>query len=184
MFKALKIGCLFACVFFSNAGRTNSFSFITGYYDLQAEVSGEGGALADFGSLRTQYWHSLNNLFSFSIGYTVLLEKYGAGDSAYGFDLGGIFRPFNNQYGSFSGSGGVSISVKQKWNPFIGIGFHQRQYQSVRSSYSGLGLSLGNEYDIGEDFLLYGDIRYVNLSGPVDASATELSVNFGVSYLL
>ena len=135
---------------------------------------------------------SINILFSFTneitkklalnVGYNVIFEKIVTGDSSFGFDLGIQYFHFGISSLSQTKIGNVNMKVIQDWSPYVGLGFNQRQYQSIRSSYSGFGLTVGTFKKFLSKLKMVFELRYVALSGATTASATEISLQSGLSY--
>ena len=151
-----------------------------GFYSVNATVNGNETSISSFGSYRVSLMQEITPYFSLNLGYSLLLENINGGDTSYGFDLGVNYFPISLNSDETTRVGNVDIKIIQKWSPFVGIGFYQRQYQSIQSGYSGFGLNGGAIYAYKKRFDLFGEIRYVMLNGPVSAKATEISPVVGV----
>lgn len=117
-----------------------------------------------------------------NVGYNILFESIITGDSSFGFDLGANYFHWGSGNIGNSKIGNIDIKIFQDWSPYVGFNFNQRQYQSIRSSYSGFGLTVGSLKNLLGKMNLIIEARYVSLSGATSSTATELSLQSGVSY--
>ena len=166
----------------STSSFAGSFGVMTGYYSLNSKSGSKSATVSALGSYRFFYHHEIRPNFIADLSYTVLFEKSLGGDSSYGFDIGGSYFPFQRATSSESQLDNVTIKIEPKYSPYIGLGYHQRQYQSIRSAYSGPGIKAGTIYSYSKSFNIIGEARYISLSGPVSTTATELSTNIGVVF--
>ncbi len=74
------------------------------------------------------------------------------------------------------------MSVNQLWRPFIGVGFLQRQFQSVQNSYAGFGASVGTERALNTAFGLKFFMRYATMGGSDESKATEITIFSGITF--
>lgn len=158
------------------------FSGLAGYYSIDADVRGNNVSLANAGSYRLMYFHKIKDYFALNLGYTLMMENSLGGDLSYGVDFGGSWFPFSLSSNTNSKFKNFDIKFDQKWSPYVTLSFHQRQYQSVQSSYTGFGLSLGTIKSFTSSYSFIGDLRYVSLSGPVSATASEVTMSLGVAF--
>jgi hypothetical protein len=153
-----------------------------GYYAVDATNSNGTTSLSNIGSYRVFMMHDFENHFALNVGYNMIFEQYITGDSAFGFDIGFNYFHFGMGNTIHSKIGNVVIKSIQEWSPYLGISFNQRQYQSVRTAYSGIGFSLGTLKNLSKSISLSMDFRYVPLSGAVESTASEMTVMGGIAY--
>lgn len=159
-----------------------SFGVMTGYYSLSSKKGAKTTNVSALGSYRFFYHHEVRPNFIADLSYTILFEKSLGGDSSYGFDIGGSYFPFQIASSTQSKFDNIKIKIEPKYSPYIGLGYHQRQYQSISSAYSGPGVKVGTIYSYNKSFNIIGEARYISLSGPVSATASEISTNIGVVF--
>ena len=151
-----------------------------GYYSLNAKSDSSSTSVSNLGAYRVFFIHEMKSTLSINIGYNILFEKIVTGDSSFGFDLGLNYFHFGSSNTKNSKIGNVDIKVVQDWSPYVGLNFNQRQYQSIRSAYSGFGVIIGGMKNLINKMNLILEVRYVILSGATTASATELTLQTGI----
>ncbi len=155
-----------------------------GYYDIEARSGNSEGNLSNFGIYRFGYFTPLVHKVEIGFSYSLSFADGFTGDIAYGPDflINYFFlTPISSQTLQV---GTQKILIKPCCRPFIALGFHQRQFQSIKSQYAGFGLSLGSEYSLRSSWVgvinrLKSELRYINFVGADGGSASELSVLFG-----
>ena len=152
----------------------------TGYYIFQAETDTETKELANFGVSRILYRSGLFRNFEFGLGYSLLLTKIISGDMSYGPDIGIYYYPITQPDIDVQ-SGASSVWLSSLFRPFVGGSFHQRQFQSVQSSYAGFGLSFGSEYNYSKELMFKGEFRYMLLQGPSAYQANQMDLLLGIT---
>lgn len=153
-----------------------------GYYSIDAKNSNGTTNLSNIGAYRVFLMHEIESRFALNAGYNMIFEKYITGDSAFGFDIGFNYFHFGMSNTVNSKIGNVVIKSIQEWSPYIGVSFNQRQYQSIRTSYSGIGINVGTLKNLSPKINLLLDFRYVPLSGPVESTASEMTLVGGIAY--
>lgn len=153
---------------------------MTGYFSLDSKSSKASNKVSSVGSYRFFYHHEVRPNLTADLSYTILFEKGIGGDSSYGFDIGLNYFPFSSSSSTSKKIDNVQIKVEPKYSPFFGVGYHQRQYQSISTAYSGPGLKGGTTYSYNKNLNLIGEARYILLSGPSDAEAVETSLSIGI----
>ncbi|WP_372655003.1 hypothetical protein [Halobacteriovorax sp.] len=157
------------------------FGLTTGYYSLSSKSTTSAASVSSISSYNLFYFHEIRPNIVADISYSILYEKVMGGDSSYGFNIGVNYFPFQTATESVT-LDNVQIKSSSHFSPFVGLGFHQRQYQSIRSAYSGPGIKVGTIYGLRRSFDLIGEFRYIRLSGPVSTTATESSLNVGIVF--
>lgn len=171
--------------FLSTASLSASASLIgmsAGYYSIEANNSNGTTSLSNIGSYRVFLLHEIENRIALNVGYNMIFEQYITGDSSFGFDVGFTYFHFGMSNSVNSKIENVVIKSIQEWSPYIGLNFNQRQYQSIRTAYSGIGISLGTLKNLSKNIYLSLDSRYVPLSGPLESKASEITFMAGIAY--
>jgi hypothetical protein len=160
---------------------SNKFDFGVGYYSISAKTATQSGSLSGLGLYHLNYRRAITPKIEFAAGYTIYFTGIIGGDSGSGVDLGINYFPFADAQAVEMAKDGKSIYVDELYRPYVGVTFDQRSFQSVQSSYSGFGLLLGLERTLTDLLSLNFSLRYMNLSGGVDATATEMDFLGGFS---
>ena len=168
--------------FFSQQTLSAYIGLTGGYYSISADNNSSSTSISNLGAYRFSFTNEITKKLALNVGYNVIFEKIVTGDSSFGFDLGIQYFHFGISSLSQTKIGNVNIKVIQDWSPYVGLGFNQRQYQSIRSSYSGFGLTVGTFKKFLSKLKMVFELRYVALSGATTASATEISLQSGLSY--
>lgn len=153
-----------------------------GYYSLTAETNSGSGKLAALGLYNFYVRKSFVPRFDFGIGYTLQMSKSFFGDVSYGPDLGFYYFPVSNATPLYANNSNTQFYLNESYKPYVGINFHQRNYQSAKSSYAGFSIIAGCEFDIGYKFSLNSQIRYLDLSGPQNSKAKDLNFLGGLTF--
>ena len=155
-----------------------------GYYTINADPpAGSGLASISLSGLGT---YSLSGSFEvlpsleIGAGYTVFFAKLISGDMGFGPDFSVIYFPFTRAGAYKTDVPGIQYSEIEQLRPFAYAAFHQRQFQSTQSAFSGFGEGVGLEYQYDRTTSFRGTIRSMNLSGPSEAKFNYLDVIFGL----
>lgn len=148
-------------------------------------ISGKGGtrstSVSGLGAYRLGFTQNVTSKFQIKVGYSLIYESIFTGDSIYGLDIGGSWLFYGPMLFETFKSDGAVVKIVREWTPYLGVQFNQRQFQSNKSNYSGLGFHLGSHFPIQSDLSWHSELRYNNLSGPSNSTATEMSILIGVS---
>lgn len=158
------------------------FDMLFGYYDFSAETNTTSGKLSALGLYTFSVRKSFAPQFDFGLGYTLQMSKSFLGDVSYGPDLNAYYFPISNATPVIAKNQISSFVLNEIYRPFLGLGFHQRNYQSSKSSYAGFSLQFGCEFDINQMFSLTTQLRHLNLSGPQDSKAKDLNLLAGLTF--
>lgn len=139
-------------------------------------------SISGFGSYRIGVQVPFFNQFAADVGYSLLATNAISGDLAFGFDIGILYFPLSPVSDLKIRTESVTANFQSRWRPFVGIAFHQRNFQSTSSQYAGTGLRLGAELQITSSLSLTGSIRYMQLGGPNQSEAHELDVLAGALF--
>lgn len=167
-----------------SASAGNKLEVATGFYSLTAKTSKRSGSASNFGVYRAAYGFGFGAQVDLQIGYTLFMSDIVGGDLGFGPDLGLQYFPMTDSGARRFVTDKVSINVNDVLRPFISAGFHQRQFQSVDSSYAGFSFGGGAEMAWSEDYSLKAEVRYLLLNGPTNATANQLDLLFGLSFSL
>jgi hypothetical protein len=138
--------------------------------------------ISGFGSYRIGMQLPFFNQFAVDAGYSLLATNGVSGDLAFGFDLGVLYFPLTPVDEINVQTDSVNANFQSMWRPFVGIAFHQRNFQSTSSQYAGTGLRLGVEMQTTRTISITGSIRYMQLGGPNESQASQLDVLAGALF--
>jgi len=169
-------------LFFIEIVSAQKLSIGVGAYAIDAKVGSNSTSLSNVGAYKIQYHSKIQEEFEFILGYTVLIQNVVSGDKAFGPLMGFSYYPFGSQTITQSSSSNISILGIRNFNPYFTLGFTQRQYQSIKSAYSGFFFGGGLEIGWTKRIALFSDLQYSNLDGPTDGKATEVTATAGITY--
>ncbi len=160
----------------------SKFSIGGGAFMINAKVGDTDTSVSNLGAYKIQLHTKLEEQFEFILSYTILMEKVYGGDKGFGPLIGFSYYPKGVDTVNLSSVSDVSVLSIKKLNPYFKLGFAQRQYQSIRSSYSGFALGGGVEVGWSRKVALFADLEYSLLGGPNEGEATEVNTTAGISY--
>lgn len=166
---------------FANDGKVN---LSTGYFSLRANANGNTSNIANFSVFKMGYQHPILDRFELTGAYTILMGDYSGSDLGYGLDIGAHYYPFTFSNDEKFKDDQIEVRRFQNYYPFIGLGFFQRQFQSVKNSYAGPGLSAGLEKYYDKRINFKAEFRFISLAGANQSSADEMNFLFGIVYKL
>lgn len=178
----LKKLILISIFILSNYAYANKISFGVGFYSIDAKVDSNKTSLSNLGAYKFQYHTKVENNFEFTIGYSILIENIFTGDKAFGPSLGFSYFPFESDSATQSSNGAISLLEIKNYNPYVFTSFNQRQYQSVKATYSGFAIGVGSEVGFSKTMSFYGDLQYGSLEGPNKGSSSEIITTIGIIY--
>lgn len=159
-------------------------SLTGGYFALNAKAGGASTSISNPSAFRIAYQYPVMEKFELVAGYSILLADFAGTDLGYGLDLGANYYPFTLSHDDIVKDPVFDVKRIEKYSPYVGLGFYQRQFQSVKNSYAGLGFTAGTEKYYTNKINLKLEGRYVNLGGSGESTATEMSFMFGIAYKL
>ncbi len=162
----------------------NKLEIEAGFYSLTAKTAKRTGSNSNFGVYRAAFGFGVGPQVDIQVGYTLFMTGIIGGDLGFGPDLGVQYFPMTDSGARRFSNEKVVINVNDVLRPFVGAGFHQRQFQSVDSSYAGFSIGGGVEMAWTDDYSLKGEARYLLLNGPTNATANQLDLLFGLSFSL
>lgn len=173
---------LLALSFLSLSAFGQKLSLGAGAYSLSAKVGDNETSVSNIGAYRIQFHSKIQEQFEFLLGYNILIENIYSGDKAFGPFVGFSYYPFGSETSSHSSLSNLSISSIKLLNPYLYTGFNQRQYQSVKATYSGFSFGGGAEIGFNKEVAFFADMQYAMLDGPNEGEATEFMGIAGIMY--
>lgn len=155
---------------------------MTGWYSITAETATDSSEISNFGLYRINYMISLLPKMELIVGYSLMMSDILGGDLGFGIDGSFVYYPISNSWRILAAVDNAKMSIDGLWRPYLGMGFSQRQFQSVQSTYAGFSFNVGVERSLARTFDLKGEIRYLLLQGTRESTATELSAVGGVVF--
>lgn len=180
LLKKLIVFSLF--IFSLNHSYAQKLSLGIGAYSIAAKVADNKTSISNIGAYRIQYHSKIQQQFELLFGYNILIEKIYNGDKAFGPFLGFSYYPFGSTTVSQSALANISISNIKQFNPYIYAGFNQRQYQSIKATYSGFSFGGGAEMGWNKEIAFFSDFQYALLDGPNQGKSSEIMGIAGIMY--
>jgi opacity protein-like surface antigen len=178
----LKYVLLIALVISPVAHSKAKLDVMAGYFSLQAKTKEKTGNVDNFGSYQLNFRYAVTHFMEVSIGYSLIASKTFSGDFGFGPDIGLVYFPFTSANPIAASSENVHFTSYETYKPYISGAFHQRQYQSIQSSYAGFGFAAGSEIYWKNNMSFKAEIRYLPLGGPDGAISNELDVLGGITF--
>ena len=175
---------LILSLFIFNIGSSygQKISLGAGVYSIDAKVGNSKTNVSNAGAYRIQYHSKIHDQLELLLGYNIIMESIYTGDKAFGPFIGFSYYPFGSKTVSQANISNLSILNIKQFNPYLYVGFNQRQYQSVKAAYSGFAFGSGLEIGWSKEIAFFGDIQYAALDGPNEGEATELVAITGIMY--
>lgn len=153
-----------------------------GAYSFTAENASNkvSATLSGLGSYQIAYRHGINQNVELDFGFSLLATDTFGGDLSFGFDVGANYFFLTSSGAIDLDSAAGKVVLNHRWRPFVGVSFNQRNFQSTSSQYAGFGVKGGSEFQYDERFAFHGTLRYLSLSGPNQAGATQLDILGGI----
>ena len=172
--------------FFSGSALASEgkISMTGGYFGISAKANGKTANISNPSAFRIGYQHPISNHFEMVGGYTILMADFAGTDLGYGLDVGANYFPLTFSRVEKVKDPFFEVKRYQQYSPYVGLGFYQRQFQSVQNSYAGLGATVGLERYHNKNISFKGEIRYITMAGSGDSEATEMNFMLGIVYKL
>lgn len=180
--KQKLLSIFFSFIFISNFAFAGKIDVMTGYFNFSGEASGRKSTVSGAGLYEISYLGSFAERFEFLAGYSLTMTGIIGGDMSYGPKIGLSYYPINFSSNERIQLEGKTIEVHDFLKPYIGFTFNQRQFQSVRNSYAGLGLSLGAEKYINQRITIKSELKLNSYNGPSNSTASEMNLLVGLVY--
>ncbi len=178
----MKLVTIFFIIFSGLFVNAQKVTFMGGIYSLKASADAASVTLSKPGIYAVSGAFPIMEHVEYNIGYTLFMSKTISGDMGYGPDLSINYFPFQKPTGDHINFHEINYSNLDKHRFFLQGSFHQRQFQSVQSPYSGFGAGIGWEYQVFENYAAYSLVRYQVHSGPNNANLKQLDVLVGIQF--
>lgn len=176
-FAALMI-LIFSC----HDAMAGKYDVLIGGYSYSAKVAGKTTSFSGFGTYEVSYLAPFKNHFEMSLGYGFTMTGVVGGDYSYGPKFGINYFPFNFSSNAKVELPNKTIDVQDFYKPYVGIAFNQRQFQSAKTSYAGMGISLGCEKYINPHYTVKVEGKMNSYTGSAQATATETNLLIGLVF--
>ena len=153
-----------------------------GYFAINAKTADTSSSISNPTAFNLGYLMPLMDKADLSIGYSLLLADFAGSDKAFGLNLGVNYFPTSSAKDETLKTDDFNVERYQIWKPYVGLGFYQRNFQSIKTSYAGLGLNAGVEKYKSKKMSYKGELRYITLSGSSESTATEINLFFGLIF--
>lgn len=152
-----------------------------GFFGISAKTARSQGSLSNVGAYMVQYRHPFGSKLEVGLGYSVLMSKGIGGELAFGPDIGIYYFPLTRNNSLEMDEFATRMSWSEVWKPYLSVCFAQKQFQSVQTTYAGIGFTVGTERSLDSSVNVFGQASYRTMSGNSGATATEFSVLGGAS---
>jgi hypothetical protein len=156
--------------------------FSTGFFAINAKANGKSDSISNPSAFRGSYSKSVLKKYELSVGYTFLLSDFSGSDLGYGIDIGANYFPLTLSSDQNFKNSEASVLSYSKYSPYLGLGFYQRNFQSIKNSYAGFGAILGCEKYYSKEINFKVETRYISMSGSGQSEATEMNLLIGIIY--
>lgn len=153
-----------------------------GFFTINAKAGDQSSSISNPSAFHVGYRKTFTDELEFKIGYSVLMADFSGTDLGYGVDVGVNYYPFSAAADGKYRDERITVNTYELWRPFVGLAFNQRNFQSVRNSYAGLGFSAGTERYHNEKFNWVAELKYTSLGGSNESEATEMQAMVGVVF--
>jgi hypothetical protein len=182
MYKTTSFFFILAFMFSSYGVAKGKMDINFGYFTLDAKAKDKKGQVDSFGSYQLNYRYAFANYLEVSVGYSLIASKTISGDFGFGPDIGIVYFPLSSANPIDAYSENVNFRSFELYKPYGTVSFHQRQYQSIQSSYAGFSVGLGLEIYWKSNMSFNFLARYLPLGGPDSATSNELDLMTGLIF--
>jgi hypothetical protein len=179
--RAVAASALAAALFGASEARADKIEVVAGFFSIAAQTSAGSGSVSGPGAYQLGYFHPLTDHLDLGVGYTLIMSSGIGGDLGFGPDLGVFYYPLSMTSAQKLAAENVTFEVAEQWRPYAGLEFQQRNFEATKSSYAGFGPAFGVVKAFRHMFDLKGEVRFSQLQGPDNATATEMDILCGVS---
>lgn len=185
MRNQLNLPIILSCAFLSTSAiAAEKISLTGGYFSISATAGEQSSSISNPSAFHVGYQKTFTDSLEFKIGYSVLMADFSGSDLGYGVDVGLNYYPMSSAADEKYRDENLTVKTYEIWRPFVGFAFNQRNFQSVRNSYAGMGINFGAEKYHNEKMNWVGELRYTSLGGSNESEATEMQLMFGVVFKL
>lgn len=182
--KLLKKTMMLSSLFFGTGLVASQVDLLGGAYQIDATTSEGSVSLKNVGLAKFNYYLRLRENISFRPGYSLYVLKGKDADLGYGFDFSFLYYPLTRISSFTIDNNSVKWVHREVFRPYVGLSFHQRQYQSIQSNYAGIGICAGLEYRPGaflpDSMHVTTEVNLIGLDGPLSAKITETQATIGL----
>lgn len=184
MKKTIALLFLFVLVAPEFVQAKGKIDILFGYFALDAKTKDKKGSVDNFGAYQLNYRYAFANFLELSTGYSLIASKTFTGDFGFGPDIGLVYFPFSSSNAIEASNENVNFRSYELYKPYAVAAFHQRQYQSIQSSYAGFSLGMGVEVYWKNNISIKVETRYLPLGGPDSATSNEFDLLAGLCFNL
>jgi hypothetical protein len=184
MLNRLKFALALSVLSFDAWSGNSKVSIAAGFFSINASVGTQSESISSPSAFHVGYKREFGSNFEFKIGYSVLLADFTGSDLGYGVDVGVNYYLLTGASDQSYRDERVTVVSHELWRPFVGFGFNQRNFQSVRNSYAGMGITLGAERYYDDKINWIGEFKYTSMGGSNESEATEMQVLMGLVFKL
>lgn len=183
--KHALLSLLILCVPVKSFAETKGKVGLTGgYFSLNAKAGDNNTSVSSPSAFRASYHYPMIPHLEVVGGYSVLMADFSGTDMGYGLDLGANYYPFTSTADEKIKTQTFTVTRYDLYSPYVGLGFYQRQFQSVKNSYAGMGICAGSEMYYNQKINFKAEARVIQLAGSGNSTATETSLLVGIVYKL
>lgn len=172
----------FILLYSCNALAVGRLDLSYGYFSINSKTKETSASISSPTAMNLAYLYPIKENLALNFGYSLLLADFAASDKGYGLNMGVNYYPFSSSKNEKISNENIEVERYQIWKPYTGLGFYQRDFQSIKDSYAGFGLTFGTERYYNKVMSFKGEIRTIALSGSNEASALELDAFLGVIF--
>jgi len=153
-----------------------------GAFDFSAETAEAADTISGLGVYKISYLLPITSHVEVGLGYSLVMSDTFGGDSSFGFDVESAWFPWTLTEPIKIRSDKTSLRMVALWRRFLSLGYNVRQFQSVETQFTGFSVGVGAERALRLGYDLKFLLRHTSLSGPNDATASEIDALAGVSF--
>lgn len=175
-----RLSPLFVLCFVNHGYADGKLEASYGYFSINAKTSDASTNISNPSAFRLGYLKPVARKIELNFSYSMVLADFTGSDLGYGVDLGANYYYMTSTSDEVYKDNDVDVKRYELWRPYIGAAFSQRNFQSVKNSYAGFGVSAGVERYWDDHLNLKAEVRTISLSGSNDSTASESSLLVGV----
>lgn len=180
--KLLNLFFLMILLIFNNAYANAKMDFMTGFYSLTGKTTEESKQISGIGTYQFSLLYPFLSNYEAVFSYNIMFSNTISGDVSFGPSFGINYFPLNFSENGLYSKNKIQIEISDKFKPYIGLRFNQRQFASVKNSYAGFGGVLGSEYKATEKINLKFEFKSNSYSGTSNTSLSETNLMLGIIF--
>lgn len=182
MTKLLNLFLLINFIIINNVYANAKMDFLTGFYSITGKTTEESKQISGLGAYQFSLLYPFLSNYEAVFSYNMIFSNTISGDVSFGPSFGINYFPLNFSENGLYSKNKVQIEISDKFKPYIGLRFNQRQFASVKNSYAGFGGVLGTEYKATEKINLKFEFKSNSYSGISNTSLTETNLMLGIIF--